>query len=395
MKIGFLKHKYPEQRNIIHKARGAVYVKVRNYKLILINILNTISLKILKKRGFEDDRFRFYFNDFGINKVDVIHLFNDISYGTSPWVVSFETVVPRFNESNRLVHAPKNDTDLKGHKSTYKALKALSGSSCKKIIALSECNLQMQKTFLSHFPEYYKKIVPKLVCLHPPQKVLVNSWDEKSISITGDIHFMFVGGQFFGKGGREILEVFQELRKEKGYHLKLTIISSLQTDTYASNTSVKDVALALSSIEANKDWIRHHHYLPNNEVIEIMKSAHVGLLPTYADTYGYSVLEFQACGCPVITTNVRALPEINNNAIGWLIPVKKHASGEGYYASDDERKGMSKLIKAGLKNAVLEIMEHKALPITKGNGALKHIRENHSPEVFEEKLTKIYLEALE
>ncbi|MFW2788163.1 glycosyltransferase, partial [Acinetobacter baumannii] len=55
---------------------------------------------------------------------------------------------------------------------------------------------------------------------------------------------------------------------------------------------------------------------------------HIGLLPTWADTFGYSVLEFQACGCPVISTDVRALSEINNNDIGWLINVDKNKYGE-------------------------------------------------------------------
>ena len=58
--------------------------------------------------------------------------------------------------------------------------------------------------------------------------------------------------------------------------------------------------------------IFYHKILFNSEVMNILKNTHVGLLPTYADTYGYSVLEAQSFGCPVITTNIRAMPEINN-----------------------------------------------------------------------------------
>ena len=42
-----------------------------------------------------------------------------------------------------------------------------------------------------------------------------------------------------------------------------------------------------------------------------MATSHIGLLPTYNDSYGYSVIEFFSYGCPVITTNILALPEIN------------------------------------------------------------------------------------
>ncbi len=49
-----------------------------------------------------------------------------------------------------------------------------------------------------------------------------------------------------------------------------------------------------------------------------MRTADIGMLPSYADTYGFSVLEAQA-GNAVITTDIRALPEVNNPAVGWLI----------------------------------------------------------------------------
>ena len=226
------------------------------------------------------------------------------------------------------------------------------------------------------------------------EDIFIKTWEEKGLNLDEDIHFMFVGGQFFGKGGREILEVFQDLKNSKRYPIKLTIISSLTPDTYASNTSEKDVGLVKRILDDNNTWIEYHKYLPNQDVLDLMKTAHVGLLPTYADTYGYSVLEFQASGCPAITTNVRALPEINNDEVGWLIPVRKHSSGEGYYATDLERKAMQQNIKTGLKAILIDILENKKQIIQKANNALKQIENNHSPEKFGLKMLNIYSEAI-
>ncbi len=92
-------------------------------------------------------------------------------------------------------------------------------------------------------------------------------------------------------------------------------------------------------IQGNREWINYFPQLPNSEVLDMMKKAHIGLLPTYADTYGYSVLEFQAAGCPVVTTNVRSLPEINDNDKGWLIEVPKNRMGEAIYSTDTDRIG--------------------------------------------------------
>jgi len=80
-----------------------------------------------------------------------------------------------------------------------------------------------------------------------------------------------------------------------------------------------------SLILDNLDRITYYEYLPNNEILELMKyKIQVGMLPTRGDTYGYSVLEFQASGCPVISTDVRALLEINNEDCGWIINVPKN-----------------------------------------------------------------------
>lgn len=64
-----------------------------------------------------------------------------------------------------------------------------------------------------------------------------------------------------------------------------------------------------------------------------MKQCHIGLLPTFGDTFGFSVLEMQACGCPVITSNNYALPEINNKEIGWICDIQESIKkyGEDYF----------------------------------------------------------------
>ena len=103
----------------------------------------------------------------------------------------------------------------------------------------------------------------------------------------------------------------------------LNIISKLEFGDYASKTTIEDYKSAKKIINELSGNISYHKILPNSEVMNILKNTHVGLLPTYADTYGYSVLEAQSFGCPVITTNIRAMPEINNWKKGWIIKVNK------------------------------------------------------------------------
>jgi len=325
-----------------------------------------------------------------------MHFFNIVSFSKRPWITTFETVVPRF-ACVLSCHQGRDCgySSLIGEPNIRKALEAMSGDACKKLIAMSMCNIGLQKDLLQNFPEYRSEIELKLTCLHPPQPIFVDDYDSKRLSPDGQIRFMFVGAAFFRKGGAEILEVLQEARRTRYHDLKLIIVSSLAIDDYATKETKDDVARAKRFIAENSDWIEYHARLENEQVIALMKSAHVGLLPTYADTYGYSLLEFQAAGCPVISTDVRALPEINNNAAGWVIEVPKNRFGEAIYTTPEDRAEISHAIKTGLARAIAEILENRDLIQRKASAAIQRIRNNHSPTEFARRLGEVYRQALQ
>lgn len=324
MKVGFNTDDYAIARNIVNLVQGVDYVKVYDFNRVITKV-GRAATTLLRRQPLRDYDFRFSFNDRNLNRVDMLHLFNAISVGKTPWVTTFETIIPRFQATLACHHGRTcGYSSLVRDEKVLRGLEALSGDPCKTIIALSECNLKMQKDLLLHFPQFQAEIDRKLIRLHPPQQPIVNDYAGKQLPLEEPIHFMFVGTAFFCKGGMEILEAFREVKEKKGYNLRLTIVSSMDLDDYATSKTEKDVLIAQAIIRKNSGWIIHYRHLPNQRVLELMKSAHVGLLPTFADTYGYSVLEFQACGCPVISTDVRALPEINNNEIGWMIKVPKN-----------------------------------------------------------------------
>ncbi len=167
----------------------------------------------------------------GLTTCDILHLFNTISLSSTPWVTTFETYLPRWGIA----------TDF-GIKS---GVKLLASDSCKKLIAMSKCTYDFQCRYLERFQEY-QDIVEKICVIHPAQELMVNSYDEKRIG--GDfLTFTIVGGDFFRKGGKEILIVFERLIQE-GYPLKLNIISSMCYADYATKTSEKDLKEAMQII---------------------------------------------------------------------------------------------------------------------------------------------------
>ena len=80
----------------------------------------------------------------------------------------------------------------------------------------------------------------------------------------------------------------------------------------------------------------------------LLRSGDVALLPTFHDSYGYAVLEGQALGCPVITADVAALPEINDNERGWMIEVPQTEFGEGLWRTKEARVRLSAAIEEQL-----------------------------------------------
>lgn len=388
LNVGYLWSTYPYKRNVIDVVRDANYKKVSDiYKLGSLFLLVLYKLKVYKLRNDLFVKWNHSFNDFNANKVDLLHFFNNVSYGKTPWISTFETFIPRFPE----ILNQQNYSFDSNEKTVKMGLEALASDSCKKVIAMSECTLKLQSALLNEYPEYKEAIISKLCVIHPPQQLLIDSFVKKDTE--SEISFIFVGSDFFRKGGLEVLKTFDKLRNQTNLPIKLTIISSLLSNDYASKAGEHEVTLA-KEIISNNNWITHYHSLSNDKVLDLMKKHHIGLLPTWADTYGYSILEMQACGCPVITTDIRAIPEVNDNDKGWIIKVPKNHLGEALYATKDGRKELSEIIQRDLEKIVLTIFKDKYSINTKSLNSINHIKENHSPEKYAKKINKIYRDAL-
>jgi hypothetical protein len=96
----------------------------------------------------------------------------------------------------------------------------------------------------------------------------------------------------------------------------------------------------------------------------------------------------------VISTNVRVLPEINDNGKGWIIEVPKNQLGEAIYSTESDRLVISEAIRTGLEKVVHEIFADKSIIPIKSERAILSIKTNHSMEYFSTQMKKIYLNAI-
>lgn len=222
----------------------------------------------------------------------------------------------------------------------------------------------------------------KTKVLHPPQNILITEEEFRKKQNAQEIHFLFIGRDFFIKGGREMLEVLAEF--EGKYCFDLTLISSLQYGDYFTKTSYEEMCRCKRIIQ-EKPWIHYYESLPNEEVLAKCKDATVGLLPSLADTYGYAVLEMQAAGCPVITTNVRAFPETNNEECGWICRLPVDELG---ICMEQDAEIWSEILRKELRRCFQEIFDAPEKVCEKGMKALERIRRMHDPYKYQKELRK-------
>ena len=392
MKIGILAYRikyYSYLRNILNKIPDAEYIPVNDLYSFLrkgaLFVNRTLGKPLLPVFNLNNQ-----FEDLDLNRVDLLHFFNGVSYGRTPWVSSFETILPRFSHLVTRHHG-QEIAHVSPDALTRRGLEALAGRSCLAILPLSQSAALMQTDLLKDLPaEYAQPILDKMRVLHPPQEILLPEVKAREYSPDNPIRFILVGAAFFRKGGREVLEVFERLVRQEKLPVRLIIVSSLRIEPYAAKETEADVAWAKAKIAENADWIEYYSALPNADTLALMRTADVGMLPSYADTYGFSVLEAQASGLPVITTDIRALPEVNNPTVGWLIKVPKNALGEALYATVEEREVLSQSIRAGLEQSVRHIAADPGQIVVKGAAALDRIRKEHDPAAYADALRQIY-----
>ena len=345
---------YNEIRNIITEDNDFVYKKD----------IFSYGLKVMHKitgKGYHSFWKGLYYNP--LDAKTPCHFFNTINLGSNPCKVYFETRIPR------LANAPKLLYDI--------ATKKMASDNCKEIIALSQCAYNIQLDYIEkNYPKYLEVIKRKLSVKLPPQKLFIKDYTEKLLD-NNRLIFTIVGSDFFRKGGLEALKVFEVLIPSNN-ELFLNIVSTMDFGDYATKTTESDLELAQKIIAKFPNNIKQYKRLKNDDVLELFKKSHVGLLPTWADSFGYSTLEAQACGCPVITTDIRALPEINNNEIGWVIKVPKNSNKDGILETESDRNEFSNIIVNELKNIIIEILSDKKQIEVKGLKVIQNIIQNHS-----------------
>ncbi len=299
IRVGFESRNYGGERNTYAPLPGVEHVKLRRVPFERVPGREHLGLHRvfapLPQKG---------------PPVDLVHLWNRVSVGGAPWGVSFEDTLPYLNPA---IHARM-----------IRMLRArLLSERCRFVIGMSHHAVSRLRSTLTS--EEWGVIGPKTTQIYPHHPVPERTAQYRPPSEGEPLRLMFVGGDFFRKGGESLLRVVERCGNELNLHL--TVVSRAAGNDYRGTPPAEvDVAQIQKRLDTN-DRITWHRSLPHANVLALAESQHLGCLPTLSDTFGYSVLEFMALGVPVLVSDVQALPEFTDQDTGWQLPVAKDSLG--------------------------------------------------------------------
>ena len=254
---------------------------------------------------------------------DLVHAFNRIPLGPTPFIIGFESHLPRaFGLESSAWFRFCTDR--------------LASSHCRRIIAMSH---YAKRQFLGqHVHSPQAAILEAKLEVRYPNIPMPLGGDGLDTSRAEPIRLLFVGNHFARKGGCVALRI-AEIAVQKSLPITIEIVSSLEmgaaswTDPTRAGFFDRDRAL-LQSLPN----VVNHGRLPNSRTMDLMRQAHFLLLPTFSDSFGYSAIEAMAHYTPVIATDQGALPEfIEDGQNGIVLPLEKTPAGEWIFIGQENR----------------------------------------------------------
>lgn len=261
------------------------------------------------------------FNPLPLRRFDLIHAFNRIPLGLLPYVIGFESHLPRA-------------FGMEGTPLWHMLTRSLASRRCRGIIAISEF---ARRIFLAQHGDQMPELRDKLHVRYP-NIAIPAAGDALDPADNGPIRVVFTGNHFARKGGC-VAVVLAELAHQRGLPLIVDIVSKLEVGgtiwTDPTDAAVYPPYLARLGLPN----VRLHQNLPNTAVQDLMRQAHFTLLPTFGDTFGFTAIESMANHTPVIATRQGALPEvISHMQDGILLDLPVTELGEWVHLGRSDRQ---------------------------------------------------------
>jgi glycosyltransferase involved in cell wall biosynthesis len=175
-----------------------------------------------------------------------------------------------------------------------------------------------------------------------------------------DFPFVFYTGGFDNrKNLPRLLQAFKRVRGMVGNHLKLVVTGKLDHNSGLFRWLQND----------NPDMTVQLGRVPEIDLKNLYSAAELVVYPSLYEGFGLPIIEAQACGTPVVTSNVTSMPEVAGGAAILVDPTDEGALAEAMVIGLTNQALRKNLIKEGIVNAqrytwsggakqLLKLLEH-------------------------------------
>lgn len=91
-------------------------------------------------------------------------------------------------------------------------------------------------------------------------------------------------------------------------------------------------------------------FINDDDLVEIMNLSKVALLPSFYEGFGLPILESQACGIPIITSNISSMPEVAGDGALFVNPYNVADISGGLETIMNNSSKREEIIKKGFEN---------------------------------------------
>jgi glycosyltransferase involved in cell wall biosynthesis len=155
-------------------------------------------------------------------------------------------------------------------------------------------------------------------------------------------YFLYIGRPDLHKNLDRLISAFAALPNRQDYQLYL---AGSKDDRYTPALKSQIESLGLTA------QVKFLDYVPYADLPSLINRAIALVFPSLWEGFGLPALEAMACGTPVITSNLSALPEVTGDATILIDPYNVNAIASAMHEVANSGKLRSQLSQAGLKRA--------------------------------------------
>jgi glycosyltransferase involved in cell wall biosynthesis len=262
------------------------------------------------------------FNPLPPKHFDLVHAFNRVPLGPTPYVIGYESHLPRA-------------FGMEGSGYFRSLTKMLLSDQCRGIYAISNYALDVFRW--QHAQSGALQDLERKLFMHYPSMNMPDVEDHLSSRPIEPLRLLFVGRHFARKGGCVALRIAETALARK-LPIEITIVSSLEMGATVWTDPARPEFFDPYRKLLTLPNVTVHPSLPNAEVIKLLAKSHLSILTTMSDTFGFSAIESMAHWTPVLGTRLGALREfINHRENGLLVEIPLTPLGDWIHSNNLRR----------------------------------------------------------